>query len=126
MSGRTLSAVALLVPAIGFAGASLTHLEVILPGNPDPTAATAEGTIAVVLALGAVIGWARPRWTRPVTLGALAFAFLGDLLGLTITVLATPERVADIVFHIAIAAVVVVGLVVAARAGAASRPAGWS
>jgi hypothetical protein len=106
----------MLAAAAGFAGASLVHAEVILPGNPDPTASLAERLIAAVLVVGLGIGWLRPAWARRAAVLALGFALVGDLLGLTIFVLADPEKVLDIAFHVAMAVLVAVGLVGGSRA----------
>jgi hypothetical protein len=107
--------VLLIGEAAAYAAASLIHAEIVLPGNSDPAAATAEGIIAAVLVLAAGLSAARPGWTRGAALAAQAFALLGDLVGLTLFLVVEPERTADIVFHIVIAVILIGGLVYAAR-----------
>ena len=101
--------------AAAFAAAALVHTEIVLPGNPDPAAATAESIIAGVLVLAVALSVARPGWTRSAALAAQSFALLGDLVGLTIFLVVEPERIADIVFHVLIAAILIGGLAYAAR-----------
>ena len=107
---------AILLGAAGaFALAALVHAGAIVQGDRDTAAATAESTIAAVLLVGAVVGWLRPAWARPAALVALTFALLGDLVGLTIFLLADPDKVLDIAFHVAMAVLVGYGLVIGAR-----------
>jgi hypothetical protein len=105
----------LVAEAIAYATASLIHAEVLLPGNPDPAASTAEGIIAVVLVAGAAVSWLRPAWTRLTALLVQGFALAGTSIGLYLFVTLTPEKVADIVFHVVIMLVLAGGLVLAAR-----------
>ena len=63
---------------------------------------------------------ARPDWTRGAAIAAQALALLGVAVGLfTIVVGVGPRTVPDIVYHLAIAAVLAWGLITAIR-----RPAG--
>lgn len=105
----------LVVEAVAFAVASLIHAEVILPGNPDSAASTAEGIIAGVLLLGAAASFVRPRWTRVTALAVQGFALVGTSIGLYLFVRLDPDKVADIVFHVVIWLVLAGGLVLAAR-----------
>jgi len=102
----------LLVEAAAFAAAALSHSGILIA---DPVAATAEAILAAVLLIGWLVTAWRPTWTRRTAVAVQAFALAGDLLGLTITVLADPERVADIVFHGGIAIMLGVGIVLAIR-----------
>jgi len=100
---------------VAFAAAALIHAEVILPGNPDPAAATAESIIAAVLGAGALVSWVRPGWTRATAMAVQSIALAGTSIGLYVFVRLEPERVADIVFHVVIWLVLAAGLAYAAR-----------
>lgn len=80
----------LLVEAAAFAAAALSHSGILIA---DPVAATAEAILAAVLLIGWLVTAWRPTWTRRTAVAVQAFALAGDLLGLTITVLAEPDRV---------------------------------
>ncbi len=109
----------LLVEAAAFAAASLVHAGVLVHGYEHPQARVAEGVIAVVLLAGSVASWIRPVWTRAAGIAAQGFALLGTLVGLfTIAVGVGPRTAPDVVYHLGIVAVLVWGLVTAARAPA--------
>jgi hypothetical protein len=81
----------------------------------------AEGVIATVLLAGAAFTWVRPAWTRRAGLFTQAFALLGTLIGIFTIVVGVGTRTApDVIYHIAIVGVLVLGLLVATRA---ARPA---
>ena len=107
----------LLVEAASFAVAALVHFGVLTQGYEHQQAGTAESAIAVVLLLGLALSWTTLASTRAVGLAAQALALLGTLIGVfTIVVGVGPRTGPDIAYHIAIVAVLVAGLIVAARA----------
>jgi len=106
----------LAIEAAAFAAAALVHTGVIIRGSTDPGAATAESIIGLVLAVGAVVTWSRPDWTRPVAIAAQGFALAGSLIGLYLAVRgAAPNTVPDLVFHAGIVLVLASGTVAAWR-----------
>jgi hypothetical protein len=65
---------------------------------------------------GATLTWVRPASARAAGLAAQGFALLGTLVGIfTIVIGVGPRSVLDIIYHVAIVAVLVWGLVVAWR-----------
>ncbi|MBI2187746.1 MAG: hypothetical protein HYU37_11625 [Acidobacteria bacterium] len=73
--------------------------------------------IAVALLAGATLAWVRPTSARAAGLAAQGFALFGTLVGIvTIAIGIGPRSVLDVVYHVAIVAVLVWGLVVAWRA----------
>lgn len=115
-----------------FALAALIHAGLI-PGYQHREALVAESIIAAVLAVGLVISWARPAWTRPAALVAQSFGLLGTLVGaFTIVIGIGPRTVLDVIIHIAMLALLGWGLVLAwrpaDRSGQApsSWPTSWS
>ncbi len=91
----------------------------LITGYEHHKARIAEGVIAVVLLLAAISIWIRPEWTRKAGLAAQAFAFLGTLIGMfTVVIGIGPHTVLDIVYHLAIVAVLVWGLILTDRMGA--------
>jgi hypothetical protein len=108
----------LLVEAATFITAAAIHGGWLISGYEHREARIAESIIAVVLLGGAAIAWARPAWTRTVGLFAQGFALFFTLVGVTmIAVGVGPRTGPDILYHIAIVAVLVWGIVVARRAG---------
>lgn len=107
----------LAIEAAAFAAAALVHTGVVVDGFTDPAAATAESVIGLVLAVGAVLAWTRPDWTRIVALAAQGFALAGSLIGLYLAVRGVgPNTVPDLVFHVGIVATLMYGTVAAWRA----------
>jgi hypothetical protein len=106
----------LLCEAIVFVIAALVHRGLLLDGYRHENAFRAESVIAAVLAAGLVATWLAPRRTRVVAIGVQAFALLGTVVGLfTIAVGVGPRTVPDIIYHLAIVAVLVYGLRLAVR-----------
>lgn len=71
----------------------------------------------MVLLLALAATWIRPASTRGAGLAGQAFALLGTMIGIfTIAIGVGPRTVPDIVYHLAIAAVLILGLVVTKRA----------
>ena len=111
----------LLVEVVAFAGAGLVHLGLLVHGYQHRQARVAESVITLVLLVGLVLSWLRPTWTREAGLVAQGFALLGTLVGsFTIIVGVGPRTAPDVVYHIAIMAVLVWGLLVAMRSPANS------
>ena len=115
----------LLVEVVAFAAAGLVHFGLLVHGYEHRQARVAESVITLVLLVGLVLSWLRPTWTREAGLVAQGFALLGTLVGsFTIIVGVGPRTAPDVVYHIAIMAVLVWGLLVAMRspANSASQP----
>jgi hypothetical protein len=85
-------------------------------GYEHREARNAETVIGVVLVAGAMLTWIRPASARAAGLAAQGFALLGTLVGIfTIVIGVGPRSVLDIIYHVAIVAVLVRGLVVSWR-----------
>jgi hypothetical protein len=103
----------LIIEAAAFAVASLAHFGIIVDGFEDSAAGTAEGIIGAVLFAGWILVSSRPAWTRPVAIGAQAFALAGTLIGLTLVIRGIgPSTLPDLVFHVGIAILLAAGLVI--------------
>jgi hypothetical protein len=114
----------LLVETAAFAAAALAHSGVLVHGYQHQQARVAESVTALVLLAGLVLSWIRPAWTRQAGIVAQGFALLGTLVGLfTIALGVGPQTAPDVAYHLGILAVLVWGLVVAARAPAGDP--GW-
>ena len=114
----------LLFESIAFALASLVHRGLLVDGFDDPGASTAEGIIAIVLVAGLVVSFVAPARTRVIGLVAQAFALLGTTIGLFLLIVVGPQTLPDLVFHIGIYVVLIIGLIVAARSGRNDRNTG--
>jgi hypothetical protein len=109
----------LLLEAASFVTAALIHFGLLVRGYEHWKAGTAESVIATVLLAGLVLTFVRRGWTREVGLGAQAFALVGTRVGVfTIIVGVCPRTVPDIIYHVAIVAVLAYGLLVASRTAA--------
>jgi len=109
----------LLVEAAAFAAAALAHSGVLVHGYQHQQARIAESLTALVLLAGYALSWIRPGWTRAAGIAAQGFALLGTLVGLfTIALGVGPQTAPDVAYHLGILAVLVGGLLVAARAPA--------
>jgi len=116
---RTTIRLFLLVEGVSFLAAGLIHRGVFITGYAHQQASIAETSIAFVLLVGFGLTWIWAAQTRLIGLVAQAFALLGTLVGVfTIAVGVGPRTVPDIAYHLTILAVLVWGLVVAARAPA--------
>lgn len=106
----------MLIQATSFGMAALIHSGVLVVGYEHPRARIAEGVIAAVLGVGLWLSFARPAWTRRVGLAAQGFALLGTLVGLlTIAIGIGPRTAPDLVYHVAMLALLVWGLMATAR-----------
>jgi hypothetical protein len=113
-----------LAEAASFAAAALVHFGVLAHGYEHGKAGTAETVIAAVLLAGLALAWARPASTRMAGLAVQGFALLGTFVGLfTIAVGVGPRTAPDLAYHAGIVAVLVWGLVVAARSAPDGAPA---
>jgi hypothetical protein len=111
----------MLVEAATFIVAAWIHAGLLIAGYEHRQARVAENVIAVVLLAGATLIWIRPTSARAAGLAAQGFALLGTLVGIfTIAIGIGPRSALDIVYHVAIVAVLVFGLVVAWRARVAA------
>jgi hypothetical protein len=109
----------LLVEGASFLAAGLIHRGVFISGYAHQQASIAETSIALVLLVGFTLTWIWPAQTRLIGLVAQAFALLGTLVGVfTIAIGVGPRTAPDIAYHLTILAVLVWGLVVAARSPA--------
>lgn len=100
-----------------FVVAALVHSGVFVRGYEHQAARVAESVIAAVLLAGLALSWVTPAWTRRIGMVAQGFALLGTLVGLlTIAIGVGPRTVPDIIYHVAIVAVLIWGLVAARRA----------
>jgi hypothetical protein len=99
------------VEAASFAVASLIHSGRLIAGYEHGRARIAESVIAAVLLAGLALTWIRSASLRRVALAVQGFALLGTLVGvLTIAVGIGPRTVPDVVYHIVIVVVLVLGL----------------
>jgi hypothetical protein len=109
----------MLFEATTFVVAALFHSGILIPGYQHQEASTAESVIAIVLLVGAALTWIRPAWTRQVGLVAQSLALFGTLIGVFVIAIGVgPRTVPDVAYHIGIVIVLVLGLIVAARARA--------
>jgi hypothetical protein len=111
----------LILEAAGFFIAASVHAGYLVPGYEHHAARIAESVLGVALVAGLATSVLRPALTRAAALVAQGFALLGTLVGIfTIIVGVGPRSTADVVYHVAMVAVLVWGLTAAARAPAAS------
>lgn len=109
----------LLVEAASFIVASLIHMGFFITGYEHARARVAESLIGGVLFGGLLLTLFLPAWTRNVGIVVQLVALLGTMIGiLTIIVGVGPRTVPDVIYHITIAVVLVVGLAVARSAPA--------
>jgi hypothetical protein len=99
-----------------FIAAALIHFEVVLDGYYDQGAGTAESIIAVVLLAGLLTSFLRPAVTRRAGIVAQGFALVGTIVGVTLLLTVGPRTTLDIVIHLVMVVVLVIGLVATLRA----------
>src|ERR1700730_13075486 len=88
----------LLVEAVAFVTAALTHFGFLFTGYAHRRAGIAESVIACALLLGLTVSFSRPALTASAGLVAQAFALLGTVVGIfTIIVGIGPRTVPDVV-----------------------------
>ena len=106
----------MLLEALAFAIASVIHSGTLTDVSVDPGANIAEGTIAAVLFVGAVLIILQPAWTRIVGALAQGFALLGSLIGTYLAFRGLgPNTVPDLVFHVAVVVTLAFGMLAALR-----------
>jgi hypothetical protein len=109
----------LLVEAATFIVAALIHMGFFITGYEHRQARVAESVIAGVLFGGLLLSLFMSAWTRNVGIVVQIVALLGTIIGIaTIIVGVGPRTVPDVVYHIAIAVVLAVGIAVARSAPA--------
>lgn len=102
-----------------FAIASIVHFGVDIPvgftaiSDSFPGAAPPEAVIAAIVAIGATAVLTRRTQSRKIALGATAFACVGTVYGLTITL--NSARTGDVAYHLGILAtlLIILGLLLA-------------
>ena len=110
----------LLAQSVAFAIASVVHSGMLVRVSQDPGATIAEGVIAAVLFGGFVVALVWPNWSRLAAGVAQTFALVGSLIGLYLAARGLgPNTPLDLVFHVVIVLMLVVGLIVVVRG---SRP----
>lgn len=111
------SAALIVFAAATLAVVSPLHLTGVIGGGSgpfDPSAAgIAEAVICAVLAAAAVAAFRNPGRARPVAVGAVTFAIIGFLVGLSIT--ARGGDAFDVAYHSAILPVLIVTLILLLR-----------
>lgn len=113
----------LLAEALTFGVASYLHLDGRIPlgfgtvtGEHFPDAATPEAIIGAVVAVGAVLLLAGVRWARRAALTAAGFAIAGTAVGIgAVTSSGRPDITADLTYHAAIMAALLVTFVLLLR-----------
>jgi hypothetical protein len=99
-----------------FIVAALIHFEVVLDGYYDREAGIAESVIAVALLAGLLTSLLRPDMTRRAGIIAQGFALAGTFVGLTLLLTVGPRATLDLVIHLVMVLVLVIGLVTTVRA----------
>lgn len=115
----------LIVEAAAFIVASLVHRGILTNGYEHARAATAESVLAAVLVVGLIVSWIVPAHLRTIGLIAEGFALLGTLVGLVMVVIGVgPQTTADLIYHLALIALLVRGLIVTKGAPASGAVTG--
>lgn len=105
------------VEAVSFLLAAMVHAGGLIRGFEHYEAMIAEGVIGTVLLVGLAMTWVRPRLMFSVATGVQLFALLGTLVGIwTIIVGIGPRTAPDVVYHVVIVLMLVVGIWVAWQA----------
>jgi len=104
----------LLVEAMAFAAAASIHFGLAFGGYEHRKAGIAESVIAAVLIAGLASSLMRRSSTRAAGVIAQGFALLGTFVGIfTIIIGVGPRTIPDVVYHIAIVIVLILGLATA-------------
>jgi MFS family permease len=103
--------------AATLAAAAFLHLHGNIQGRSrsfDPDmAGIAEAVIGVVLVVGAVAAWRAPDRGRRLAIGAVGFAIVGFVVGLSFT--ARGGRLGDVLYHVIMLPILVLTLVLLVR-----------
>ena len=106
----------MLLEAATFLVAASVHSGFFIPGQEHREARIAETVIAGVLVAGGLMALGNPAWARRAALAAQGFALVGTIVGMTMILIGIgPQGALELVYHVTIAAVLVFGLVTAAR-----------
>lgn len=106
----------MLFEALTFFIAAAIHFQILFDGYGHREAGTAESVIGCVLLIGLVVSLLRPFWTAAAGIWAQSFALLGTFVGIFMILIGVgPQTTADIVYHIGIVIVLVIGLTIAVR-----------
>jgi hypothetical protein len=109
------------VGALSLLGAAALHAGIVIPGPLDQ-AALYETGVAAVLLVGIGLTFVGPAWARWGGLAATVLALAGATIGLYMALRGfAPNTVLDIVYHVALLALLLAGIVVAWRVPLASR-----
>lgn len=101
--------------------AAALHAGLVIPGRFDD-AAMYETGVAVVLLIGFGPTYLGPGWARWGSLGSLVVALAGAGVGVYLASRGiAPNTVADIVYHVALIGLLLVGMVAALRGPANAR-----
>lgn len=110
------------VAAISLLVAAALHAGLVIPGLFND-AAMYETGVATVLIVGIGVTFIRPGWARWGGLAATVVALVGASIGLYMALRGlAPDTVPDIGYHVALIALLLVGIVVAARGPAPRLP----
>lgn len=108
------------VAALSLLVAAALHAGFVIPG-PFDDAAMYETGVAVVLIIGLGLTYMGPGWARWGGLAATVVALAGASIGLYMALRGlAPNTVPDIVYHVALVALLLVGIVIAWRGRAPS------
>ncbi len=103
------------VAALSLLVAAALHAGFVTPG-PFNDAALYEAGVAGVLIVGLMLTFVGPGWARWGGLAAIVLALAGASIGLYMALHGlAPNTVADIVYHVALIALLLVGIAVAWR-----------
>jgi hypothetical protein len=117
---RTLRSI-LALAALSLVVAAALHAGLVIPGAFD-SAAIYETGVATILIVGLGLTFVGPGWARWGGLGALVLALGGASIGLYMALRGIgPNTVLDIVYHVALIGLLLVGIAVAWR-GPSRRP----
>lgn len=101
------------IEAASFLLAALIHSGLLVSGYAHAQARVAESVIAAVLLAALVATWIKPLSARAFGLVGQGFALLGTTVGLTMVAIGVgPRTVPDVVYHVAIYAVLLWGTIV--------------
>lgn len=110
------------VAALSLLVAAALHAGLVIPG-PFDDAAVYETGVAAVLLFGFALTFVRPGWARWGGLAATVLALAGASIGLYMAARGlAPNTVADIVYHVALIALLLVGIAAAWRVPSGRPP----
>jgi hypothetical protein len=106
----------LIVEALAFFAAALIHAGLLVPGYAHRAARIAETVLGIALLAGLTVSLLQPARTRSAGLVAQGFALLGTLVGiLTMVIGVGPQSTPDVIYHLAMVALLGWGLGTTAR-----------